>query len=388
MKPNNACFALAIVLFMTPAYAQVTGSGTLNTVPLWTGTTTLGNSAIAQKNSNVGIGTKAPIYKLHVVGSSSGPLVVANNTSLSTTTTAVGALGSTSALKGIGVQGVATSTATGTTASGVFGSSAGEGGVGVNGYSSSACSTTLCPVGVLGAVAQGGAGVVAIAQNTSGTSNALQAQTYSPQAVGLAMGVYGGGHVIDAVSGTSNKLVFQVDGSGNVFIAGNLQKASGSFKIDHPLDPANKYLSHSFVESPDMMNIYNGVATLGTDGGAWVTLPPYFEALNSEFRYQLTAIGAPGPNLYIGSEISGNRFSIAGGKPGSKVSWQVTGIRQDAYAEAHRIRVEEDKPPQERGHYLHPELFGAIEKEAIGATNLPAVTMPVTAAAANTIELR
>ena len=37
-----------------------------------------------------------------------------------------------------------------------------------------------------------------------------------------------------------------------------LSKSIGTFKIDHPLDPANKYLSHSFVELPDMMNIYNG----------------------------------------------------------------------------------------------------------------------------------
>jgi hypothetical protein len=44
----------------------------------------------------------------------------------------------------------------------------------------------------------------------------------------------------------------------------------------------------------------------------------------------------------------------------------VTGIRQDAYANAHRIQVEEDKPPQEQGHYLHPELFGAPPEQAVG----------------------
>ena len=56
-----------------------------------------------------------------------------------------------------------------------------------------------------------------------------------------------------------------------------------------------------------------------------MNLPDYFQAFNGDFRYQLTAIGAPGPNLYIAEEISGNRFKIAGGKAGSKVSWQVTG---------------------------------------------------------------
>lgn len=158
---------------------------------------------------------------------------------------------------------------------------------------------------------------------------------------------------------------------GNVNINGTLTKTSGMFKIDHPLDPANRYLSHSFVESPDMMNIYNGVAALDRKGEAWVSLPDWFEALNREFRYQLTAIGAPAPNLYIAREVSGNRFKIAGGKSGGKVSWQVTGIRQDAYANAHRVQVEEDKALGERGYYLHPEVFGQPATKNISALRRP-----------------
>jgi hypothetical protein len=149
--------------------------------------------------------------------------------------------------------------------------------------------------------------------------------------------------------------------SGNVSVTGTLSKGSGSFKIDHPLDPANKYLYHSFVESPDMMNIYNGNVVLDANGEAWVELPAYFEALNKDFRYQLTAIGAPGPNLYIAQEISGNRFKIAGGNPGMKVSWQVTGIRHDPFAEAHRIQVEVEKTGKERGKYIHPKEYGVSE---------------------------
>jgi len=149
--------------------------------------------------------------------------------------------------------------------------------------------------------------------------------------------------------------------SGNVSVTGTLSKGGGSFKIDHPLDPTNKYLYHSFVESPDMMNIYNGNVTLDANGEAWVELPAYFEALNKDFRYQLTAIGAPGPNLYIAQEISGNRFKIAGGSPVMKVSWQVTGIRHDPFAEAHRIQVEVEKTDAERGKYLYPKEYGVSE---------------------------
>ena len=146
--------------------------------------------------------------------------------------------------------------------------------------------------------------------------------------------------------------------SGKVRVTGTLQKGGGSFIIDHPLDPENKYLYHSFVELPDMMNIYNGNVTLDSKGEAWVELPAWFGALNRDFRYQLTAIGAPGPNLYIAKPVQNNRFQIAGGQPGAQVSWQVTGIRQDAYANLHRIPVEEDKPASERGTYLHPDAFG------------------------------
>jgi len=142
---------------------------------------------------------------------------------------------------------------------------------------------------------------------------------------------------------------------GGLIVKGRLTKAQGQFKIDHPLDPTNQYLCHSFVESPDMKNIYDGLVLLDDCGEATVELPRWFEPLNQDFRYQLTAVRSPGPNLYIAEEIQGNRFKIAGGQPGMKVSWQVTGIRHDAYAKAHPIVVEEEKPPSERGTYLHPE---------------------------------
>ncbi|GAA4371596.1 hypothetical protein [Hymenobacter koreensis] len=156
-------------------------------------------------------------------------------------------------------------------------------------------------------------------------------------------------------------------GNGSVQVVGNLSKGGGSFKIDHPLDPENKYLYHSFVESPDMLNVYNGNVTLDARGEAEVLLPEWFEALNRDFRYQLTPIGAPGPNLYVGAEVQGNRFRIAGGAPGGRVSWQVTGIRHDKFAEQNRIPVEEAKEPADRGRYLHPAAFGRPASQAVEA---------------------
>ena len=139
---------------------------------------------------------------------------------------------------------------------------------------------------------------------------------------------------------------------GNLNVGNTLTKQGGSFRIDHPLDPGNKYLSHSFVESPDMMNVYNGNIILGDNGEALVVLPDWFDALNKDFRYQLTCIGGHAP-VYVKEEIANNQFRIAGGYPGLKVSWMVTGIRQDAYARDNPIVVEQEKPAEMRGTYLY-----------------------------------
>lgn len=162
--------------------------------------------------------------------------------------------------------------------------------------------------------------------------------------------------------------VLRADNAGNLTITGTLAKGAGSFKIDHPLNPANKYLYHSFVESPDMMDVYNGNVRTNKHGLATIVLPDYFEALNKDFRYQLTVIGEFAQAI-VSAEIRNNRFTIRTNMPSVKVSWQVTGIRQDAYANAHRISVEEDKPELERGHYLHPELFGEPASKGITARN-------------------
>ncbi len=167
--------------------------------------------------------------------------------------------------------------------------------------------------------------------------------------------------------------------SGNVGISGTLTKGAGSFKIDDPIDPANKYLSHSFVESPDMKNIYDGTVVTDAKGYATVTMPKWFEALNRDFRYQLTTINSFS-RATVSSELRDGKFRIRTSRPNVKVSWQVTGIRHDAYANAHRIPNEEEKPANEQGKYLHPELFGAGPDRAIAA--MPPVSAPANAISA------
>jgi hypothetical protein len=222
-------------------------------------------------------------------------------------------------------------------------------------------SVVLTGGGLLGGPDDGASLTVEGAGNGSNTNAALSFGGNVRLTGGNGHGGDPGGSIILTPGNPSAN----VQVAGNLSVTGTLSKGAGSFKIDHPLDPANKYLSHSFVESPDMMNVYNGNIVLDAKGRAWVELPDYFEALNQDFRYQLTAIGAPGPNLYVAQEIRGNRFQIAGGKAGGKVSWQVTGIRHDAYANAHRIPTEEEKIGDDRGSYLHPELFNQTEAKRI-----------------------
>ncbi|MFA5928855.1 MAG: hypothetical protein WC838_06130 [Candidatus Margulisiibacteriota bacterium] len=166
-----------------------------------------------------------------------------------------------------------------------------------------------------------------------------------------------GGNIYFKTGGPAGTNIMTLANNGNLTITGLMSKAGGTFKIDHPLDPKNKYLYHSFVESPDMLNIYNGIAVLDAKGEAVVKLPDWFDALNKEFRYQLTCIGGFA-QVYIARKIEKNMFTIAGGKKGMEVSWQVTGVRQDKFANAHRIQVEENKPAGEKGKYLHPKEWG------------------------------
>src|SRR5262249_1651838 len=152
--------------------------------------------------------------------------------------------------------------------------------------------------------------------------------------------------------GTAGFFEGEVDIQGDVFAdfvgathvdATTVNANMKSFRIDHPLDPKNKFLVHASVESSEMKTFYDGVVTLDRSGKATVRLPKWFEALNKDFRYQLTPVGAPGPNLHIAEGVTRNRFKIAGGAPSMKVCWQVIGIRQDKFAKDHPLSVEQHK---------------------------------------------
>lgn len=310
-------------------------NGTTNYLVKFTNSTTGGNSVVYEDQGNLGIGSTSPISKIFVDGSAGDTLVlgtdqfdqhsiVARSSSSTTsrvTNSIIGAANN-SSVENHGTLGYALGTGSSAFNIGSFG-------VGISSSSNGG------NIGVFG-VGTGG-----------GTSS-------------FNTGIYGNAGT-NAWAGYFN---------GNVNVTGSISKAGGTFKIDHPLDPENKYLYHSFVESPDMMNVYNGNVTTGADGKAIVQLPSYFEALNKDFRYQLTVIGTFAQAI-VAEKVQGNTFVIETDKPNVEVSWQVTGIRNDKYAQAHRVQPEVEKEERNKGKYIHAKEFGKSKEESIDYYTLP-----------------
>lgn len=339
---GNASWVPASTLAISEADPKV-GSLAVNSVPKWDGTTLL-NGSIVDDGTNVGIGTAAPATVLDITMPSLSP------GSSPTVRTDAGGWYIKDYSNGLRA-GLIDDPAGGFT--GIYGDGMVTPSISMNGGYVGIGTTT--PGNNLDVV--GGANV------TGGYVTFCTQQDNTQGNVGMGFGGYN--NVKLALQSSQDFGLF-IEGTtliaaayinGALTCTGTLSKGGGSFKIDHPLDPANKYLYHSFVESPDMMNVYNGNITTDASGLATVTLPDYFEALNKDFRYQLTAVGQFA-QVIVKEKVQGNKFVIQTDKPNVEISWQVTGIRHDAWANQNRIPNAVDKAGAERGLYLHPEVFG------------------------------
>jgi hypothetical protein len=242
-----------------------------------------------------------------------------------------GVTGLSSSPDGVGVLGYATAT-TGFTYGGSFESSSPDG-VGVRGVAFATSGNTY---GVFGrSSSTEGVGVRGMATATSGFNFGIYGESWSSS----GYGVYSNGRT--GATGTK------------------------SFQIDHPLAPETHFLNHFCTEAPEPLNAYSGVVVLDARGEAWVQLPDYFDRINRDPRYILTPVGAPMPNLHVAVEIQNNRFKIAGGVAGKKVSWRVEAIRNDRWVQEYGYQTEQEKPKEYQGKYLHPELFGQPKERGI-----------------------
>jgi hypothetical protein len=308
--------------------------------------------------SVVGIGVRGlSTSNFGVAGSSTSRSGVSG-----TSTGAPGVSGGSSGAPGVpagpGVSGTSTGAPGVPAGPGVSGTSTGARGVpagpGVSGTSLPGSPAVPAGPGVNG-TSTGGPGVSGTSTGAPGVLPGPGVSGTTPGAPGVLpgpAGVFGGAPPFTSVGG-----VF----FGGITVVAGLKL----FKIDHPLDPENRYLLHTCVESSEMKNIYDGVVQLDEDGSGWVQLPQWFEALNGDFRYQLTPVGGSAPGLHVAEELSENRFKIGGGQDGMKVCWQVTGSRKDPAAAAHPFEVEQDKREEERGRYLEPGLYDAPEAQSL-----------------------
>ncbi len=172
------------------------------------------------------------------------------------------------------------------------------------------------------------------------------------EGIGGRIGVHG----VDAGNGSAGGTgpSFGVYATGDIGASG-----TKSFIIDHPNDPANKYLKHFAIESNEVLNIYRGTAFFDASGRTTIQLPEYYSTINKNASYQLTAIGAAMPNLFIEREVnSTNTFVIAGGIAEKKVSWVLTAERNDPYLQQNPEKRDNvlDKG-EDRGKYLTPQLY-------------------------------
>lgn len=358
-----------------PATA-VSGSGTAGHVAKWAGTEALESSDIFDGSGNVGIGTTSPTAKLDVNGTlAAGPTSAYTTSSTSAAVTANDASSAGSAaVAGTSTNGVGVS-ATGVNGLNATGSSYGVnagGNIAVygNGYAAGLYGTSTVSTGVIGistdyygVYGSGTTGVYAI--STTDGNPGLYAQA---GAGGWAVDAYGTSGATGVLAGSDTGYAAWFNGltdvDGNLDVAGTLTADTKHFKIDHPLDPANKYLEHASVESSEQMNLYTGNVITDAHGEATVRLPDWFEALNTDFRYQLTVIGQFAQPI-IARKVENHQFQIRTNAPNVEVSWQITGVRHDAYAKAHPLQPEIEKPERERGFYRHPELYGAPEERSI-----------------------
>lgn len=181
-------------------------------------------------------------------------------------------------------------------------------------------------------------------------------------------GVYGVGVTGVAGQSTNNALsygLYSYDDAGifnNLDVGGSFSaNGTKSFIIDHPADPENKFLKHFCVESNEVLNMYRGTVSLNEQGEAIVKLPAYFNDININFSYQLTAVGASMPNLYVKSEIgSDNSFVLSGGVANAKVSWTVYTERNDKVMQ-NNPTMKNSEPVKEgkyKGKYCNPEYYG------------------------------
>ncbi len=392
--------ALAPVSGRTPlATPATTGSGTTNYLPRWTSSTAQGNSVLYQSGIEIGLGTTKPTAPLEVTNVFNGQATLLklhnaqtaqNSTadidfSITTAETTLARIGAqrtnyfyngdtdlvfkttlNSALQeamrvtsygwlGIGI----------TTPHALIEASAPTVTQGFGAYAITGVGGTATGNGI-------GGGIGVVGYGGGGTGSFQYADGSGGEFIGGDAAHEGDGIIAIAGSGYAGYF------SGNVAASGTFTGGVVNNNIDHPLNPGGAMLTHASVGSSEMLNIYTGNTITDTQGEATIRMPSWFEAYNTDFRYQLTAIGKFA-QVIVAQKMKSNEFRIRSSVPNLEVSWQVSAVRKDAYAKANPLVVEQTKEPSQQGYYLHPELFGADQEHQMLWARKPSVMKEVKA---------
>jgi hypothetical protein len=353
----NADAFLATVTPTSPGL----GSTAVNGINNGTGSNGIGVSG-SQAGSGVGVlGTAASGIGVRAVSGGDGVYALSTGSgdgvyAYSTNGRGVEASGTDAGVLGTGtVAGVKG----GGTTYGVYGTSGsygvfGTGGIGVEGNG-----TTY---GVFGD--SSGKGV----EGHSSSGNGVYAQSSTGDAISATTGGTYASGIYAENTGAGDAAYLE----GPVYISGGCTGCTGpsALHIDDPLDPTHKYLNHASVVSSQQLDVYSGNVRTNGKGFATVHMPRWFQALNRSFRYQLTSLSGL-QQVAVAKEMHHNRFTIQSQRPHSKVSWQVSAVRHDRYAQANPTRVIVSKAKADQGKYVHPQVYGKPKRDALGYQKPP-----------------
>ncbi len=249
---------------------------------------------------------------------------------------------------------LAFATATTGNAVGVLATSSAPSGVAVRGTGTSSTGDNFG--GYFLTLSNSGVGCYGEASATTGTARGLYGVVRSNDSVAVQ------GEVVPTTGTSTGVWGISASGTGyGVFATGRLgATGTKTFRIDHPLDPTNKWLLHYCAEGPEPLNVYSGVITTDAKGEASITLPDYFESINRDPRVQLT-IEDESDDFVMAKVVGGVKDGscrVRTTKPLVKVYWEIKAVRNDLWVRTHGAPVEEAKSERERGTYQHPEFYG------------------------------
>ena len=353
----------------------VNGSGTISFLPKWnTNTTTLSNSQLFDNGTNLGIGTTTPTFKFQV--EHSGATGILSKSTAGFSAIDIDGFSGDAALRfaknGVNQWNIRNRPADDYLEIFELGGGGSRmviqdatGNVGIGATVAPAYKLDVEHGGSTGIRSKSTAGFSAIDIDGFSGDAALRFAKNGVNQWNIRNNPANDDYQIFELGGGGERMKIQ-NTTGTVVVNGNFTALGvKAFTMDHPLDPNNKTLMHAAIESNEVLNAYSGNAITDDNGNVIVFLPDYFEAINKDFRYQLTVIGTFAQAI-INKEVKNNQFEIETNKPNVKVSWEVKGVRNDEHMKKFPFVAVAEKLVNDKGQYVDPPAYNLPESKRVG----------------------